>query len=122
MKNLKNYILNNGGCTLTPSLELYNGSGFVVSRPGYEFTTSNIDEVIKKVEEYKTTADSLKAYIGVWLNTEDGLYYVDINNIYTDKKEAVFYGFKYQQLAIFDIANCEEIRMNDIDYNDFMSL
>lgn len=122
MKDLKNYILSNGGCTLTADLNIYNGNGFVVSRSGYEFTTSSIDDVLNKIREYQTTAKTLGAYIGVWFNTEDGLYYVDINNIYKDKKEAIFYGMKYKQLAIFDIENCEEIRMDSINYNDFISL
>lgn len=122
MGNIKNYILANGGCTLDCELNLYSGAGYVVSREGYEFTSSNIDEIVNKIDEYKATARELEAYIGVWYNTEDGLYYLDINNIYADKKEAIFYGLKFKQLAIFDIANGQEIRMDNLSYADYNAM
>lgn len=122
MENIKSYILSNGGCTLSNQLDIFNGVGYVVSREGYEFTTSSIDDVMLKIREYKDIATRLDAFIGVWFNTEDGLYYVDINNIYKDKKEAIFYGMKYKQLAIYDMATNQEIRMDNINYNDFMGL
>lgn len=48
---------------------------------------------------------------GGWYDSESGLYYYDATVIYQDREEAIEAGRANEQIAIFDLANLEEIRL-----------
>lgn len=48
---------------------------------------------------------------GGWYDSESGLYYYDVTVIFEDRAEAIEAGRANEQLAIFDLANLEEIRL-----------
>ena len=51
--------------------------------------------------------------VGWWLDTASGLYYFDVSNVVKGESEAMALGRARREIAIFDLENTEEIR---IDY------
>lgn len=49
--------------------------------------------------------------VGGWLNTDNGLYYFDSVLVFQNLNEALNFGKVQNQIAIFDIQNCEVIRL-----------
>lgn len=56
--------------------------------------------------------NNLPLVFGGWLDSESGKYYFDAVAIYESKDQAISAGIKEQQIAIFDLNNLEEIRLN----------
>lgn len=48
---------------------------------------------------------------GGWYDSESGLYFYDATVIFEDRAEAIEAGRVNEQIAIFDLANLEEIRL-----------
>lgn len=48
---------------------------------------------------------------GGWYDSESGLYYYDATVIFDNRAEAIEAGRANEQIAIFDLANLEEIRL-----------
>lgn len=48
---------------------------------------------------------------GGWYDSERGLYYYDATVIYQDREKAIEAGRANEQIAIFNLANLEEIRL-----------
>lgn len=49
--------------------------------------------------------------VGGWLDAESGLYYYDATILVQDRAEAIALGRANEQLAIFHLETCEEIRL-----------
>lgn len=51
--------------------------------------------------------------VGGWLNEENGLYYFDSVKVFKNQelKEAIQFAIENEQLAIFDLTNLKEIRI-----------
>lgn len=120
---LKNEIIANGGLTLFNNDLMTKKSGFIVSQYGYEFTTKDIDEAIKKLVKYGNEFECC----GVWYN--DGLYYVDANKYFikSEYNKAINEGIKNKQKAIWSIHQQKEIYLQQNYYtiykmtkNDFV--
>lgn len=49
--------------------------------------------------------------VGGWLNNENGLFYFDSVKVFrnSELKEAIEFGIKNEQIAIFDLTNLKEI-------------
>lgn len=114
--NLKSEILKNGGATLTSELKNANlKSGFMVSVYGYEYTTKNINEALKKGIEY---AEIIKGnnnlYVGFWVDVQnDNLIYVDISERVESVRNAHRLAKKNLQKGIYSIKDNKTI------YTDF---
>lgn len=114
MKNVKKYILENGGITLDKDNAILQAKkGYMVSLYDTENTTNDIDKVIELIINKQNT---LKAneYVGVWFNELNGLYYVDTSVLVTDKDKAVKLAKENIQKAIYDLKNNDSIYL---DYN-----
>ena len=70
LEELKKEVLKNKGLTVNAELKNANlKNGFMVSLMGYEFTTYNIDEAIKKSVEYKDIIKNKNnCFIGFWID------------------------------------------------------
>lgn len=100
----------NGGATRT----LHGNSpqtGYMVSVPGPEKVlkalTARSVEAFVKTHERKL--NFLGSYLGVWFNSEDGLWYLDISVNIRTRSAALKAGRKWSQIAIWDVANGSEI-------------
>lgn len=115
MIELKNEIIKNGGLTITKELKNANlKSGFMVSISGYEFTSYNINDIMKKMIEYKEVIKDLKNYyIGVWIDTEnDNLIYLDISKNIAKSRDAITEAKRNYQKAIYNIKDNKSIYLN----------
>jgi fructokinase len=85
-------------------------SGFVVS---YKATQNSF----AKLELQSVINHALKhdCVVGGWFNETDGKYYFDSNKVFdiNELEQAVEFGIKNEQLAIFDIDNMREIRLDN---------
>ena len=82
---------------------------------GYAVAVANTQnsfgpEGLAKVVEYVAAHPEVNAF-GGWYDSESGLYYYDATIIVNDLNEALELGRKNGQLAIFDLARLEEIRL-----------
>jgi len=119
-KELKKYIIDNGGVTLNASKQTINkNNGYMVSIYGMEYQTKDINDVLKKIDEYiELIKDVNGVYVGVW--DDNGIYYVDLSKHIIRRRDAEIYGRNNKQLAIYDLKNNDSVYLN---YNDvFYSL
>lgn len=115
LEELKKEVLKNKGLTINKELKNANlKSGFMVSIMGYEFTTYNIDEAIKKSVEYKDIIkDKNNYYIGFWIDEEENnKIYVDISKNIISKRDAEKTAKKNIQKAIYSIKENKSIYLN----------
>lgn len=112
MIELKNEIIKNGGLTINKELKNANlKSGFMVSIIGYEFTTKNIDEAIKKGVEYKEVIKNKNNYyIGFWIDND--IIYVDISKKIDNLRDATKTARKNLQKAIYSIKDNKSIYLD----------
>nr|DAU56225.1 MAG TPA: hypothetical protein [Caudoviricetes sp.] len=68
-------------------------------------------EGLARVIEYARTHKEVNAF-GGWYNEENGLYYYDAVIIADSLADALELGKSNAQIAIFDLQNCKEIRLN----------
>lgn len=101
LKELKNEILKNGGITLIKGKKMQYKSGYIVSKLGFEYTTTDLIQAVEKLNEYQEKFNCC----GCWL--DNGIYYIDNNNYFNknEHKQAIASGIKNKQLAIFNIAS-----------------
>ena len=116
--NLNNFIhsiLKDGGATfhLPTGRMTFKEGYFVGSADGEMITNLGNQRYKEEVIEHKII-DAVKEfisekgfelmdadnYLGGWI--DEGKLYLDITNLFTDKKEALSNGYKNKQIAIFD--------------------
>ena len=71
---------------------------------------SKVANVIAKLQNSGNLNGRTLAF-GGWYDSESGLYYYDATVIFEDRAEAIEAGRANDQIAIFDLANLEEIRL-----------
>ena len=71
---------------------------------------SKVANVIAKLQNSGNLNGQTLAF-GGWYDSESGLYYYDATVIFEDRAEAIEAGRANEQIAIFDLANLEEIRL-----------
>jgi len=131
MNNLKSAfdsLQETGGASYNFSTGILNPtSGWMVSITDHEqkypipkdyieFGKLITDYLYKNFESVGTRLDILfnepTLYLGLWINKDDNLLYVDISECYEWFTEAVHFGMKYKQLAIYDCANKREFKIS----------
>lgn len=117
-------IIENGGATLTSELKKAElATGFMVSLEGAESQVKCDDyQAIKKAieEKQEIIKDNNNLYIGLWL--DGGIMYIDLSINIKDKVEALEFGKKNRQLAIYDLVNNDSIYLKDYDFIKYYSL
>jgi hypothetical protein len=76
-----------------------------------ETQDSHDAEGLARVLELIQSGTTRAAYVGGWLDRETGRYYYDATVLVQDRAEALALGRANKQIAIFDLANLEEIRL-----------
>lgn len=85
-------------------------TGFMVSFSGLE-RKLNINEFsIVALENFVSDNEAIlssvaNSFVGVWFNSDDNMYYLDISENITDKEHALRTGMLRDQLAIYDCQN-----------------
>lgn len=104
-----------------------NPEGFTVNAATLQPVTTGYAVALKKTQnsfgvegKVANVIEELKASgnlngralaFGGWYDSESGLYYYDATVIFEDRAEAIEAGRANEQIAIFDLANLEEIRL-----------
>lgn len=116
--NLKELTEANGGATVslaTGAMDPHD-AGYYVGGLVPSVTLHRDSNVVA----YSLTADSFRntipvnrdgVYLGTWIDTETDTVYFDASEHFTDRTEAMRVGRLRNELAIWDIANGEEIRL-----------
>ena len=117
-------IIKNGGATLTKDLKKADiKKGFMVSLEGTETQTqgNNYQAINKAIEEKQTIIqDKKNMYIGLWV--DNGIMYIDISINIIDKVEALEFGKKNKQLAVYDVVNNDSIYLNEYNFIKYYTL
>ena len=104
-----------GGFTIDPKTwEPANfKTGYFVSVSGFEtkysasiFTHGVFSSTIRS---YSSLGSGMSYFIGAW--EDNGFYYFDLSLWIEDKEDAIEFGRANDQLAIWDIAKCESIKI-----------
>lgn len=83
------------------------GYAVAISDTQNSFGTTGIKNVLKAIESGKANA------IGGWYDEQSGLYYYDATLVVKDLDQAIRIGLENNQLAIFDLNNLQEIRLQE---------
>lgn len=109
-------ILANDGYTWGPAGRHVPTTGFMVSIPGHEQAIPR--EVLDAVEVAKYIGDTYdkvmatdSLFWGAWVNEDNDQVYFDLSMHIEDRAEAIAFGRLADQLAIWDVANEDEIRL-----------
>ena len=90
-------------------------TGFAVAlkRTQNSFGNEGLAKVANVIEELQDSGNLYGRTLafGGWYDSESGFYYYDATVIYQDREEAIEAGRANEQIAIFDLANLEEIRL-----------
>lgn len=115
--------------TSVAAIAALNPEGFTVNAANLQPVTTGYAVALKKTQnsfgaeglaKVANVIDELQASgnlngrtlaFGGWYDSESGLYYYDATVIFKDRDEAIEAGRANEQLAIFDLANLEEIRL-----------
>ena len=123
LKDIKR-IIKNGGETLTKDLKKAElKGGYMVSLEGTESQVKGNDyqAIIKAIKEkQETIKDSKNMYIGLWL--DNNIMYVDISINIIDKVEALEFGKRNKQLAIYDLVNNDSIYLKEYNFVKYYTL
>ena len=123
LKDIKR-IIKNGGETLTKELKKAElKRGYMVSLEGTETQTRGNDyEAIQKAIEEKQEIIKGKnnMYIGLWL--DNNIMYIDVSINIIDKVEALEFGKRNKQLAIYDLVNNDSIYLKDYNFAKYYTL
>lgn len=117
-------IIKNGGETLTKELKKAElKRGYMVSLEGTETQTRGNDyqAIMKAIEEkQEIIKDKNNMYIGLWF--DGGIMYIDISINIQDKTEALEFGKRNKQLAVYDLENNNSIYLKDYNFIKYYTL
>ena len=90
-------------------------TGFAVAMKQTQnsFGAEGLAKVANVIEELQASGNfnGRTLAFGGWYDSESGLYYYDATVIFQDRAEAIEAGRANDQIAIFDLANLNEIRL-----------
>lgn len=114
LNQLVKYVTENGGATVDPK----NGN---MPTDGYMCAIAQNERVIEGqltenalvnyINHYSNDLNGDGAYLGIWYNTENDKTYLDTSYRFSDVDEALAFAKENQQLAIFNLATFDEIRL-----------
>jgi hypothetical protein len=118
-ESLAHKAFHNGGFTFDCNSGSYPESGYAVATfpnaewivPGAVLKASTIHRFIT---ERRALLDQPHAHIGAWATTNawgEPRWYLDVSTVIHDRDSAIALAKLHNQLAIYDLANHEEIRV-----------
>lgn len=89
------------------------GYAVALKKTQNSFGNEGLAKVANVIEELQASGNlsGRTLAFGGWHDTESGLYYYDATVIFESRAEAIEAGCANEQIAIFDLANLEEIRL-----------
>lgn len=92
---------------------VFSGYTVALKRTQNSFGAEGLAKVANVIEELQASGNlsGRTLAFGGWHDSESGLYYYDATVIFQDREEAIEAGRANEQIAIFDLANLEEIRL-----------
>lgn len=121
---LINEIIKNGGATLTRELKQAElKKGYMVSLEGAESQTNKNDykAIIQAIKEkQEIVKDNSDLYIGLWVDNDT--MYVDVSINISDKVEALEFGKKNKQLALYDLEEDKSLYLKDYEFNRYYTI
>ncbi len=107
--------INPDGFTVNAATLLPVTTGYAVAlkRTQNSFGAEGLAKVANVIEELQAASEmnGRTLAFGGWYDSESGLYYYDATVIFQNRAEAIEAGRVNEQIAIFDLANLEEIRL-----------
>ena len=117
-------IIKNGGATLTSDLKVANiNGGYMVSILGYEktFDFKDVAGVNDYVKNLQGKIGSKKGYfIGLW--TFKNELYIDVSINIIDKVDALEFGKKNKQIAIYEVLTGANIPLKNYKFITYYTL
>ena len=109
---LINELTTNGGCTLTNGGE-HATKGYAVGLGGAKALDPKRSYFVQVLRIVKAARleDPATAF-GAWHDSDSGLDYVEPVQIYNTRGVAEYVAAERGELAIYDLTNCEEIRID----------
>ena len=114
LKSLVNYIKENGGATYNLNSNNYMESGFMCAKAENEYIIDGqvtVEHLQNYITKYAKDLQKENANLGAWYNTENGKTYLDTSFRFENLQDAVEFGRKNNQLAIFNLNTFEEYRL-----------
>lgn len=89
------------------------GYAVALKKTQSSFGNEGLEKVANIIEELQASGNlnGRTLAFGGWYDSESGLYYYDATVIFKNRAEAIEAGRVNEQIAIFDLANLEEIRL-----------
>ena len=123
MVNVKE-IIKQGGATLTSDLKVASvKNGFMVSILGYEktFEYNDTEDINNYILDLQSKIGSKKGYfIGLWVY--DSKLYIDLSINIIDKVDALEFGKKNKQIAIYEVLTGENIPIKNYKFITYYTL
>ena len=114
MQQLVEYVSKNGGMTYNLMTGEMPTTGFMCAVSSNECILDHAmteNDLIAYIYCHLYDLQKLNAHVGVWYNHEDGKTYLDTSYRFDDVDSALQFARDNHQLAIFDLATYEEIRL-----------
>ena len=109
------------GLTITASGEEFTADrGYMVSIINKEKTAENIADFIELFKQYQADAENLHGYIGLW--KYNNKWFLDISYHILDKADALEFGKKNKQIAIYGFEEKDNLYIKDYNFTSYYSL
>ena len=114
MNALCEYVKQNGGATFNLMTGEYPSTGFMVAKAENEFILDGectVNSLYAYMARYARDLQKDDAHLGIWYNTDNGKTYLDTSYRFESIDDALAFARANHQLAIFDLATFNEIRL-----------
>lgn len=114
LNQLVEYVAQNGGATVNPSNGTMPVDGFMCAIAQNEYVMDGqvtANALTTYIEQYAHDLEKDGAFLGIWYNTENDKTYLDTSFRFENVDDALEFAKVNEQLAIFDLATFNEIRL-----------
>lgn len=110
-----------GGLTIaSDGKEFRAKKGYMVSVINKERTAESITEFIELFKQYQEDAEKMHGFIGLW--KDNGKWFIDISYYILDKTDALEFGYKNKQIAIYGFKEESSLYIKDYNFTSYYTL
>lgn len=111
----------NGGLTIKPNGDEFTAKkGYMVSIINKEKTAESLEGFIELINQYEVDAEKMHGFIGLW--KDSGKWYIDISYYILDRTDALEFGYKNKQVAIYGFKEEKSLYIKDYNFTSYYSL